>query len=315
MSDRGTAVAMTCDAAYLPIVLHLARQISRGSLTRAFDILIVTEEPLSLPDWAKAEGIQTVLVPRQAWIDQMPIGHRPRVLPRAVYLSLALADALGDRYRRILYLDGDIYFEGGDLDRLLDLPMGGHPVAAVRDILLFRNPNHHAAEYRAMGLPALNYLNAGVLLIDTAAWRAAGILEQCVALRQSHPKACILHDQSVLNAVLRGRFAELAPHWNWQVNLAVPMATFSYPVAFRHFIGREKPWKDTEGASDARFLRSYAEFFRVLMPNAFEIAETTAVPQLLPARRMMRDLVDHVTRKSVVDAELARFLGPWDVKV
>ena len=216
---RSTAVVLACDPKFLPFSLFLARQILHHCPDRRFDLLLVSETALDMPDWAV--GIQNVVIAQTGWIDALPI----RRLTRATYLRLVLPDLLGDQYRRILYLDSDIFFEGGDLNRLLDLPLGDHAVGAVADIDLFYDPAFHAPEFKALNQPAMRYFNAGVMLMDSDAWRRDRIFQRCIDFAKVQPKACILHDQSLLNGVIQGRFAELAPAWNWQSAEHLPFAT------------------------------------------------------------------------------------------
>jgi lipopolysaccharide biosynthesis glycosyltransferase len=315
MTFPTSAVVMACDANFLPPTLHLAWQIACASPVRQFDILIVSENALELPAWAEAAGIRTYRIARQDWADQMPQGHTGRILPSIAYLRLALADALGDRYRRILYLDGDIFFEGGDIGRLLALPLGDHPIAAARDFEMLLVPNYHAREFKAMGLSARPYFNSGVLLIDTDAWRRAKLLERCIAFPQSHRDACFLHDQSVLNGVLQGSFAELPPGWNWQVTALMPFASFGHAVHFRHFIGRTKPWSDTRHMYEERFARSYTEFFRAFLPQASGLAASRPANYLIGLQRFINQAVAQTRRRPPFEAQLKRFADSWDVKV
>ncbi len=78
----------------------------------------------------------------------------------------------------------------------------------MRDNTQWRTPGRRNPEFRALGLPAWPYFNAGVLLIDTGAWVAAGIEERLVTLWREKGTAMVRHDQSLLNVALGGRWAE-----------------------------------------------------------------------------------------------------------
>ncbi len=311
MSLAKVAIVLTCDAGYLPFALHLARQLLYHCPNRGFDLLIASESALNLPGWATDGGIRNVVIPDATWIDALPI----RQLSRAAYLRLCLPEVLGDTYRRILYLDSDMYFEGGDLDRLLDLPLGDHPLGAVTDIDQFYDPAFHAREFKALRLPALRYFNAGVLLMDSAACRRDSLLQRCTDFARDEVKACVLHDQSLLNGVLQGRFAELAPGWNWQSAAHLPFATLAYPVRFRHFVGRVKPWNDPGGVFDPRYRESYTGFFRNLMPDEQARVSPGPNPALIELDHLVRRLISHARRRKVITAGLARFADEWEVKL
>lgn len=303
------AVALACDAAYLPWALHLARQIVLANPARDFDVLIVSDHPLNLPDWALEAGLRN-LVFNDATSEP---ALRTRHLPRATYLRLYLAEHLADRYRRILYLDCDMFLEGGDLGRLLRIDMGQHPLAAVQDVMCLLIPNHHGIELRAIGAPRARTLNAGLLLIDTARWNADQVLDRCLALGAAKPQIFVKHDQALLNGVLQGAFAELPPVWNWQLNQRLPMLARRMPARLRHFIGPDKPWNDPAGKLEARIRLAYAEFVRRIMPDA-PLVQGPLAP-LMPLDVMARQVLDQYRMRRQLEGQLARFSDEWDVKL
>jgi len=252
-----------------------------------------------------------LIIADTGWIGALPVQR----LGRATYLRLALPGVLGDRYRRILYLDSDIVFEGGDLNRLLDLPMGDHAIAAVCDIGPFYKSGWHAPEYKILGLPPLPYFNAGFQLIDCEAYRSQRIFQRCLDLARDHPEACIKHDQSLLNGVLRGRFARLAQSWNWQSTEHLPYATLRYPVRFRHFVGPIKPWNDPHGLCDPRFRAAYLDMFRVFFPEALDRIIAGPNPTLMDMNWLVRRLRFHYRKRKLIAAQLDEFTDEWDVKL
>ena len=58
----------------------------------------------------------------------------------AAYLRLALPAAFRHEYRRLLYLDSDVFPQDGDWQALLSLDLGGRAIGAVRDNLQWRRP-------------------------------------------------------------------------------------------------------------------------------------------------------------------------------
>lgn len=310
-ANADAAVVLACDANYLPYTLHLAYQMVLAHPGRNFDILVASEAPLSLPDWAAEAGVTNFVPPDFTRAGRLALHH----LTRSTYLCLFLPDALADRYRRVLYLDSDIYLEAGGLDRLMRLDLGPHAVGAVQDIDSLLDATHHAPEYRAIGEPAHAYLNAGVLLFDTQAWRAARLLDRCLTLALEKPAVQVKHDQSLLNGALLGQFAELSPVWNWMCNQRFPLLTRSYPVRVRHFIGGTKPWRDPTGRHDARFAAAYAAFFHRTMPEALDKMRVAAPGlRLMPIDAMARLVLDQHRMRKRLTSELARFRDDWDVK-
>jgi hypothetical protein len=123
-----------------------------------------------------------------------------------------------------------------------------------------------------------------------------------VALGRKERDRLIGHDQTLLNCVLRGRWAELSPTWNWQYSWSARMSEAMLDANIVHFIGADKPWKDPRNRFPPRFARATAAFLTRHFP------ERAAVPvgrgpasdsrymrrmllrQALSARRMARYL-------------------------
>lgn len=124
LDTRKNAVLQVCDAGYLPFTLHLMNQIIRFYPNRTFDLVIASEDDLALPQWAQDAGILFYRMGTGDLPPDLPLGH----FVRGAFYRIKVPDQLVSRYRRILYLDGDILMEGGDLDRLLGIGMDDHPL-------------------------------------------------------------------------------------------------------------------------------------------------------------------------------------------
>jgi lipopolysaccharide biosynthesis glycosyltransferase len=140
---------------------------------------------------------------------------------------------------RVLYLDVDTYPESEDIWRLFDLDMAGNAIAAVRDleVACFDSTDKHN-ELRVSHCLNGKYLNAGVMVMDSRRY-AEGQMEQRLV---KQVVAFGGHDQTALNAILRGHWAELSPAYN-----ATPIAylagiTKRFPPVISHFQGKAKPW-------------------------------------------------------------------------
>lgn len=181
----------------------------------------------------------------------------PRVLPRDL--------------TRVLYLDSDV-IACTDVSRLWESDLNGQYCLAVPDCAtpfldaptvlgnyeLCRPYMGVAApvpNYRELGLKADGaYFNAGVLLIDLAAWREADIFTRSLMCVENNREQMIFEDQYVLNVVLAAKWGQLDMRWNqgwhafnypkWQ-HSPFDRETFEqlrndpYIV---HFTTRFKPW-------------------------------------------------------------------------
>lgn len=309
-SSSGLAVVFACDRRYLPFALFLAWQIHQHCPDRSFDMLLASQEDLSLPGWASEAGLRALLVDLAPGVT----GLRPMRSSHATYLRLMLPGVLAGRYRRLLYLDSDMSFLGGDLERLLRIDLGPHPIAAARDVLHLLDRHYHAQEHQRLGEPPRPYFNSGLMLIDTAAYNLAEVMRRCIDLGRERPDVMCYHDQSLLNGVLLGDFAELSPAWNWMSGHLYPPEDFNVPVRFQHFNGPVKPWDDPEGLFHRRVAGAYADFFAAFLPD--ELAGLTRPPRD-PVRtkgRLSERLRWHLQGRRTFAAGLARFRDEWDIK-
>lgn len=262
-SDR--AVVFACDERYLPYALFAAEQIACLHPGRDFDIcLCALGETLTVPEVLAPLGLRVCRIESGGALSGLPIDARRS---EATYLRLLLPAALAGDYRRLLYLDSDVFVQGGDFGALLGVDLGARPVAAVRDNFQWRRPRRHVDSFRAMKLPKLPYFNAGVLLVDTRGFEAAGVLARCIDFAAAHAGELLHMDQDVLNGALIGEWAELSPAWNWQYTRATMLFEAMEGANVIHFIGAKKPWTHTGGQLPLRFRHAYRAFMARCFPD------------------------------------------------
>jgi hypothetical protein len=303
-----TAVAFACDARYLPYAAFAAAQIAALNPARSFDICLCSEEALpELPGLARL-GLRRCRIATGGVFDGMGLDGRRTV---AAYLRLALPAAFAGAYRRVLYLDADVFVQGGDFAALLAVGIGARPLAAVRDNMQWRTPGRRPESFRRLRLPAAPYCNSGVLLIDVAEYGRQQVLERCLEFAGRHPPARIGLDQDLLNAVLLGGWAELSPLWNWQYTWASRMFEAMADAHVVHFIGPRKPWQHAGGELPLRFRRAYRAFFAEHFPEA-EVGPDGVAPMTNRAF-LRRSLGKHLLSAHKMAAYLGRF--PTDLTV
>ena len=153
----------------------------------------------------------------------------------------------------LLYLDADVFVQGGDFAALLGVDLGSHPSAAVRDNIAVADAGATAdAVYRRLGVSGAPYFNAGVMLIDVAGFNGAGgpgALPAASGGRTAERDDPA--DQNLLNATLHGDWAELSPMWNWQYTWASRLFEAMEDANVVHFIGPRKPWTHDRGRAAA----------------------------------------------------------------
>ena len=179
-SDR--AVVFAADGNYLRFASFAAAQIAALPGGRRFDIcLCAPQEIAPVPGFAELRHCR---VDTGGIFAALGLDRRRT---EASYLRLALPAAFAGEYRRILYLDADVFVQGGDFAALMDVDIGAHPLAAVRDNMQWRTPGRLVPSYKRLGLSATPVFNSGVLLIDVAAFNEAGRPGALPRLRKEPP--------------------------------------------------------------------------------------------------------------------------------
>jgi hypothetical protein len=284
-SDR--AVVFACDGRYLPYALFAAARIAALHPARDFDICICAlGETLSVPSNLAPLGMRVCRVETGGALAGLRLDARRT---EAAYLRLALPAAFGGEYARLLYLDSDVFPQGGDWRALIGLDLGGRPIGAVRDNLQWRAPRRNPLQFRRLGLGPASYFNSGLMLIDVAAYNGQEVLERCLALAAARPDRLVGLDQELLNAVLHGDWAELSPVWNWQYTRASMLFEALESAHLVHFIGGKKPWGHTGGALPPRFRDAYRAFFAAHCPELPPVPHDGLRPH--QNRRYLRDVL------------------------
>lgn len=296
------AVAFCCDENYLAYALFAADQIARQHPDRDFDICICHTGPLAIPDRLAVHGFRVITLDTKGIFDGFGLDARRT---EATYLRLALPDALAGDYDRILYLDSDIFVQGGDISSLLDTGLGAHPAGAIRDNMQWRTPTRMPPEFKRFDLSNAPYFNAGIMLIDVAEWQGQQVLEKALAFGTANAGQMLRNDQTLLNVVLHRNWAEMSPVWNWQYSAQARLYEPMLNAHIVHFIGSRKPWADPEGELPPRFSSALGRFVEAHLPGHPPI--TVGQPPALNTGLMRKMLLRHLLNLSKTQRYLRRF--------
>lgn len=172
------------------------------------------------------------------------------------YYRLFIPKYFGENFGKFIYLDVDLVVNC-DIGELLSEANGPH---AVWGALNYSTPDD--TEYiRSLGLSYLNYINAGVMVIDCERFNRLGYFEKAAAIIAEQRQFTYI-DQDVLNLACSGDIGLVDPSWNLQWN------NMNHPERFMpevrsaviqitkprivHFT-IEKPWK--------RMLNRFGEYY------------------------------------------------------
>ena len=195
--------------------------------------------------------------------------------------------------------------QGGDFAALLDVDLGPHPLAAVRDNIQWRTPGRRPEQFRRLGLPAAPVLQRGVLLIDVGRLQRAATCSRAASpsARSHPPSAMIRHDQDLLNAMLHGDWAELSPVWNWQYTWASRLFEAMADAHVVHFIGPKKPWTHDRRRAAAALPPRLPRVLRGALPRGAAIGEDGVAPMANRAF-LQRSLAKHLVSAHKMSAYL-----------
>lgn len=248
MPNHDNAVIFACDHNYIWPALLAANAVADHAKNRNFDIRIfsATYVPDRFDEFARP-GVTAEVLPMGDFTVKTGITDRYSM---ATFLRLFALRKIEADYKRILYLDADITLRHGDVGVFWDADLGGRPAAAVRDWFNWGPVKPLNARYAAsLGIDAARdgYFNSGYLLVDGPEWCRGGITQKVLNFLDERPDLCRFHDQSALNYVLQGQWAEVSPLWNWQTKVLhhILMIESRNPHVI-HFNARRKPWRDPD---------------------------------------------------------------------
>lgn len=163
-----------------------------------------------------------------------------------IYYRLFIADMFPELTKAI-YLDSDTLVLG-DIADLYRTDLHGALLGAVPDPFIANDPKTAAYAEQAVGVPATEYFNSGVLLMDLAGMRKAQFSTHFLALLHEYQFPSIAPDQDYLNAMMHDRLDILPAEWNVQTDgIKAPKVVhynlFKKPWHYRHVPYEDEFWQ------------------------------------------------------------------------
>lgn len=154
----------------------------------------------------------------------------------AVYYYRAFIPMLFPLYKKAIYIDSDTILRG-DIGELFDIDLEDKALAAVVDKKVAVIPEFRGYVEKALGIPAEEYVNSGVQLMNLKKMRKVKYLSTMIELIREFDADLVAPDQDYLNLILKGDIMHLSPNWN-----AEPEKDLARNVKLVHFNLFNKPW-------------------------------------------------------------------------
>jgi len=135
--------------------------------------------------------------------------------PAAAWYRLLLPELMPESVDRVIYLDTDVIVEDS-LAGLWHTELGQGWLAGVGHGFSIADAGHLTPLGLDIDLTG-HYYNAGVLLLDLAAWRDNGVVDLVLDFLARHSDVLPFPDQDALNLALVDRWVTVAPRWNQTV--------------------------------------------------------------------------------------------------
>ncbi len=214
---------------------------------------------------------------------------------RTTYYRLFIADMF-PQYDKAIYIDADTVVRR-DVAELYDTDIGDALVGASHEQVMLQMEVYGEYAERVLGIPREVYFNAGLLLINSRAWRERRVLEKFVALLGEYDFV-VTQDEDYLNVICKDRTYFLDGRWNTEVTEGIEHPYGTEEAYIVHFIMANKPWR-SESAVCANIFWESAISTPVYEKLRQEVEEYT--PEQLDADRACGESLAELAR-----AEIAR---------
>ena len=155
---------------------------------------------------------------------------------RAVYYYRSFIARLFPQYDKGIYVDSDTILMG-DIGELYDIDLGEKVIAARVDPKVAMVPEFVSYVENALDIPAEEYVNSGVLLMDLKKLRKLHYITRMTDMIREYDADLVAPDQDYLNVILKGKIMKLGKEWNLQPEGEEPKG-----AKLLHFNLSKKPW-------------------------------------------------------------------------
>ncbi len=263
MSTPTITLVVVCDDHYVILLAALIKSAEQHLSKGAHIDLWIVEDGISAENKKKLTSSSNPAITTLHWerfddvVKDTRLPKDRSSYPLNIYARLFIPDFIPPSVEKVLYLDVDMIVLA-DLAQLWDTDITGYYAAAVQDPRVKTFDNHWGGilNYQDLGLDgSTQYLNTGLLLINTRKWREDGITAKAFDIILSNLKHANYPDQYGLNIAMAGRWLPLDRRWN---NFVTDEIADPYII---HFVGRKPIYKAY------KYSYTFRDFFYTYLKN------------------------------------------------
>ncbi len=221
MNVQEIPLFFTIDDAYAPyLAVALRSAVDNANPMRRYRAIILyqqlDEDNRTRLAALAAPHFSVEFVPMAGELDAITdrMGNRLRCdyFTLTIYFRLFIP-AMFPQYDKGIYIDSDVVV-ADDVATLFDTALGDHLIGACSDMSIQHIPPLVHYVEQGIGVPRLEYINSGVLLLNLSALRQADLEGHFLHLLTTYGVDCIAPDQDYLNAMCNGRILYLDGRWD-----------------------------------------------------------------------------------------------------
>lgn len=239
-------IFFACDDNYIPFLgTALHTLIKNASKEYLYEIIVLSDELLEV-NKKRIKALETrnmkvtffnITAAIKEYKDSLSFRLRD-YYSVAIYYRMFIP-TLFPQYKKALYLDADLILLG-DISELYNTDIDGKLVGAINDRLVKDVEVFAKYANEAVGIPADEYFNSGVLVMNLEKFRTMDILGQFLTLLHQYNFDTVAPDQDYLNVLCRNDKVLLPIGWN---KMPLPDPDFDLKtLKLLHFNSFEKPW-------------------------------------------------------------------------
>ena len=157
------------------------------------------------------------------------------------YYRFFIADMF-PQFDKVIYIDGDTVVLD-DIARLYDIDLEDNLIGGAHEQAFVQSDIYGTYNEKVLGISRYDTINAGVMLIDTYAFRKENMLAQFIKLLGEY-KFVVTQDEDYLNVLCNGRIKFIDDGWNAQTFM--DLVVEEKDIKLIHYDMAIKPWAFAE---------------------------------------------------------------------